>query len=68
MSGRGSHGSGCIKLAAAIVNSGISANDTLFLESEWCRYLIDTLQMLADDKVSVLNTSLSKVLTNYRKC
>lgn len=32
-----------IRLSAAIVNSGIEDNDTYFLNSEWGKFLIDTV-------------------------
>lgn len=33
-----------IDLAIAIVNSGIKTNDSAFLNSDWCKYLIDNIQ------------------------
>lgn len=32
-----------IQFAAAIVNSGIAANDEVFLKSEWCKELTDAV-------------------------
>ncbi len=34
---------GYIRLSAAIVNSGIEQHDEVFLQSTWCKYLIDNV-------------------------
>ena len=36
---------GAIRLALALVNSGIECQDQYFLRSEWCAYLKDVLYM-----------------------
>ena len=42
---------GYMRLAAAIVQSGRAANDQRFLQSNWCKFLTDTVNMYAQERI-----------------